>query len=79
MTLQASPAYKVNLAVDKLDLNRYQTSEKNKSANKSPSAKAHWELDVLKDYQASGDIRIGQLSLNDTLAKNVRISLQGPP
>ena len=79
MTLQASPAYKVNLAVDKLDLNRYQTSEKNKSGNKSPSAKPHWELDVLKDYQASGDIRIGQLSLNDTLAKNVRISLQGPP
>jgi hypothetical protein len=34
---------------------------------------------VLKDYQASGEIRIGQLSLNDTLAKNVRISLQGPP
>ncbi len=79
MTLQASPAYKVNLAVDKLDLNRYQTSEKNTSANKSQSAKPHWELDVLKDYQASGDIRIGQLSLNDTLAKNVRISLQGPP
>jgi AsmA protein len=79
MTLQASPAYKVNLAVDKLDLNRYQTSEKNKSANKSPSAKPHWELDVLKNYQASGDIRIGQLSLNGTLAKNVRISLQGPP
>ena len=78
-TLQASPAYKVNLAVDKLDLNRYQTAEKNKPANKSPSAKPHWDLDVLKDYQASGDIRIGQLSLNDTLAKNVRISLQGPP
>ncbi len=79
MTLQASPAYKVNLAVDKLDLNRYQTAEKNKRANKSPSAKPHWDLDLLKDYQASGDIRIGQLSLNDTLAKNVRISLQGPP
>ena len=79
MNLQASPAYKVNLAVDKLDLNRYQTAEKNKPANKSPSAKPHWDLDVLKDYQASGDIRIGQLSLNDTLAKNVRISLQGPP
>lgn len=79
MTLQASPAYKVNLAVDKLDLNRYQTAEKNKPANNSPSAKPHWDLDVLKDYQASGDIRIGQLSLNDTLAKNVRISLQGPP
>ena len=79
MNLQASPAYKVNLAVDKLDLNRYQTAEKNKPANKSPSAKPHWDLDVLKDYQASGDIRIGQLSLNDTLAKNVRINLQGPP
>jgi AsmA protein len=79
MTLQASPAYKVNLAVDKLDLNRYQTAEKNKPANKSPSAKPHWELADLKHYQASGDIRIGQLSLNDTLAKNVRISLQGPP
>jgi AsmA protein len=79
MTLQASPAYKVNLAVDKLDLNRYQTAEKNKPANKSPSAKPHWELADLKHYQASGEIRIGQLSLNDTLAKNVRISLQGPP
>jgi AsmA protein len=79
MTLQASPAYIVNLAVDKLDLNRYQTSEKNKSANKAHSAKPHWDLAVLKHYQASGDIRIGQLSLNDTLAKNVRISLQGPP
>jgi AsmA protein len=79
MTLQASPAYIVNLAVDKLDLNRYQTSEKNKSANKAHSAKPHWQLADLKHYQASGDIRIGQLSLNDTLAKNVRISLQGPP
>jgi AsmA protein len=79
ITLQASPAYKVNLAVDKLDLNRYQTAEKNKPANKSPSAKPHWELADLKHYQASGEIRIGQLSLNDTLAKNVRISLQGPP
>ncbi len=79
MTLQASPAYKINLAVDKLDLNRYQTADKNNPANKSPSAKPHWDLDVLKDYQASGDIRIGQLSLNDTQAKNVRISLQGPP
>jgi AsmA protein len=79
MTLQASPAYNVNLAVDKLNLNRYQTSEKNKPANKAHSAKPHWQLDDLKHYQASGDIRIGQLSLNDTLAKNVRISLQGPP
>ena len=79
MTLQASPAYKINLAVDKLDLNLYQTADKNNPANKSPSAKPHWDLDVLKDYQASGDIRIGQLSLNDTQAKNVRISLQGPP
>ena len=79
MTLQASPAYKVNLAVDKLDLNRYQTSEKNKPENKANSAKPHWDLADLKHYQASGDIRIGQLSLNGTLAKNVRISLQGPP
>ena len=79
MTLQSSPAYKVNLAVDKLDLNRYQTSEKNKPENKANSAKPHWELADLKHYQASGDIRIGQLSLNDTLAKNVHISLQGPP
>ena len=79
MTLQALPAYKVNLAVDKLDLNRYQTSEKNKPANKSPSAKPQWELADLEHHQASGDIRIGQLSLNDTLAKNVHISLQGPP
>lgn len=79
MTLQASPAYKVNLAVDKLDLNRYQTAEKNKPANKSPSAKPHWDLADLEHYNASGNIRIGQLSLNDTLAKNVRISLQGPP
>jgi AsmA protein len=79
MTLQASPAYKVNLAVDKLDLNRYQTAEKNKPANKSPLAKPHWDLADLEHYNASGNIRIGQLSLNDTLAKNVRISLQGPP
>ena len=79
MTLQASPAYNVNLVVDKLDLNRYQTSEKNKPANAARSSKAHWDLADLKHYQASGDIRIGQLGLNDTLAKNVRISLQGPP
>jgi AsmA protein len=79
MTLQASPAYNVNLVVDKLDLNRYQTSEKNKPANKAHSAKPHWQLEDLKHYQASGDIRIGQLSLNDTLAKNVHISLQGAP
>jgi AsmA protein len=79
MTLQALPAYNVNLVVDKLDLNRYQTSEKNKPANAARSSKAHWDLADLKHYQASGDIRIGQLGLNDTLAKNVRISLQGPP
>ncbi|CAN1486008.1 AsmA [Methylophilaceae bacterium] len=79
MTLQASPAYKVNLAIDKLDLNRYQTAEKNTPANKVHSAKPHWELADLKHHQASGDIRIGQLGLNDTLAKNVHISLQGPP
>lgn len=79
MTLQASPAYKVNLAVDKLDLNRYPTAEKNKPANTAHTAKSHWELADLKHYQVSGDIRIGQLSLNDTQAKNVRISLQGPP
>ncbi|CAN6132234.1 AsmA [Methylophilaceae bacterium] len=79
MTLQASPAYKVNLVVDKLDLNRYQTSDKNKPANKANLAKPHWDLADLKHYQASGDIRIGQLGLNDTLAKNVHISLQGPP
>ncbi len=79
MTLQASPAYKIDLAVDKLNLNRYQTSDKNKSANTAHTAKPNWELAELKHYQVSGDIRIGQLSLNDTQAKNVRISLQGPP
>ncbi len=79
MTLQAPPAFKVNLAVDKLDLNRYQTSEKNKPANKPNSAKPHWNLADLKHHNVSGNIRIGQLGLNDTLAKNVHISLQGHP
>lgn len=76
MSLQASPAYVVNLAVDKLDLNRYQNSEKNTPATRPNSP---WELADLKHYHASGDIRIGQLGLNDTVAKNVHISLQGPP
>ncbi len=79
VTLQASPAYKVNLAIDTLDLNRYQTSDKNKPANKAHSAKADWDLADLKHYNASGDIRISQLRLGDKLAKQVHISLQGQP
>ncbi len=75
MSLQSPHAYSMHLAVDKLNLNRYQAAGKSSPKNEQTAL----DLDALKGINASGDIRIGQLSFGDNRANNVRIALQAQP
>ena len=61
MSLQSPHAYSMHLAVDKLNLNRYQSDSKSSPKNEQTAL----DLDALKGINASGDIRIGQLSFGD--------------
>lgn len=75
MNLPSPHAYSVDLAIDKLNLNRYQAQSKPSQSNRQTA----FEFSALKQLNASGDIRIGELRLGDNLAKQVHIALQAQP
>ncbi len=75
MGLQSPHAYSMHLGIDKLDLNRYQSTGKS-SVNQEQTA---FDLAALKHINASGDIRIDQLVVGESRARNVRIVLQAQP
>lgn len=68
-----NPAYNFNVAVDKLDADRYLT----KGSNASKSAgEAPLDLSALKKLNASGEAKIGWLKLANVKTENVDIGLK---
>ena len=63
--------YQFDMRINKLNLDRYL-----QPGADSPTPANDWQLSSLKDINAAGDIRIGQLTYGQTRASNVMIKIQ---
>ncbi|MGB2833977.1 MAG: AsmA family protein, partial [Methylotenera sp.] len=69
----SNPAYQFNVAIDKLDADRYiaKSGSNNKSAGDTPI-----DLSALKKLNASGEAKIGWLKLANVKTENVNLGLK---
>lgn len=67
-------AYTIDLAIDRLDADRYQS--KPTAAATAAAPEAPLDLAALKDLHASGSVKIGALTVKNIKASNVRFDLR---
>lgn len=74
MTRFSPAAYTFDIAIDKLDLDRYQ-AKPSVAAQKSPSADKPIDMSALKDLQAHGVLKVGALKMQNIRTTNMRLEL----
>lgn len=78
----AAPAYQFDIAIDKLNLDRYLPPSKQQPAGGQPAPSKGGEperpidLSVLKSLHADGNLKIGQFQAKDVKLANLRIGLR---
>jgi len=74
MTSFSPAAYTFDVAIDKLDLERYQ-AKPSATAQKSPSADKPADMSALKDVRADGALKVGALKVKNIRTANMRLEL----
>lgn len=74
----APPAYRFDVAIDKLDVDRYLPPAKEKPKQKQQAAGAEKPLDLaaLKGLNATGSLRIGAFKASNLKAASVRLDIE---
>lgn len=72
----AKPLYTFDIDIDKLDVDRYVTSNTNATPTASKANDKPLDLSALKALNADGSLRIGSLKYGKTKASNIRIDLK---
>lgn len=75
ITRFANPVFNFDVNIDKLDADRYITSNENAQATAKPEAETPLDLSALKKFNASGDANIGWLKLANVKTSNVKLRL----
>lgn len=76
MTHFSPAAYTFDIAIDKLDLDRYQAKPKpSAAAQKSPSADKPADMSAFKDLRADGVLKVGALKVQNIRTTNMRLEL----
>lgn len=73
----SQPAYQFNIAIDKIDMDRYRSAQPQAAAG--PASKEQEQpidLSALKNMKANGSIRIGALKAADVTASKVRVDVR---
>ena len=73
MTGFASPAYRFDINIDQIDVDRYLPKEK---AAKKNEPEKPIDLSALKKINATGSIRIGSLKVSNIKSSNVRVDVK---
>jgi uncharacterized protein involved in outer membrane biogenesis len=72
----AKPLYTFDIDIDKLDVDRYVTTNTSATPTASKASDKPLDLSALKALNADGSLRIGSLKYGKTKASNIRIDLK---
>ncbi|TCV84102.1 AsmA family protein [Sulfurirhabdus autotrophica] len=73
MTQFASPAYRFDVAIDQLDVDRYLPKE---AKPKTAEPEKPMDLSALKTLNATGSLRVGTLKVSNIKSSNVRLDVK---